>query len=307
MRNLFKSLFICWGVISLTLLIFVGALLAASYFDTAPQLGETQIIGGSNLPTSISINGTEFQLSTLWLLFFAAALNLAVVILIYFYGSKKEIGMKENSSKNKFVVMSSIILVILILGVFFTPVSLAMRMTTILTSLYFILIIASFSLLIATFLSRKKISKAWIKYFAFLPICVAIVPPLFLLGLQAFEPSIDEQCHELICELISSEFIERECVKLNYDRTSFASPTGFKLRRGGGDSYIYDISMLIFKASERKLIIKADNCIALFPLDIPEMPKPQPFSKWQAPLKIMGKNKKIKLELSYKVIKELKE
>ena len=92
MRNLFKPLFICWGIISLLLLILAGGVLAVSYLSTAPPTGGMQVIGGSNLLTSISLNGTDFQFSilSLWLLFSVAALNLAAVILIYFYNSKNK-------------------------------------------------------------------------------------------------------------------------------------------------------------------------------------------------------------------------
>lgn len=114
MKIKLKQFFVCWGVISLTLLIFVGALLAVSYFDTTPQMGEAQIIGGNNLPTSISINDTEFQLSTLWLLFFAAALNLAVD------NSKKNKAKRKLPMKNKITMIITVIAVLIILTIFST-------------------------------------------------------------------------------------------------------------------------------------------------------------------------------------------
>ncbi len=211
--------------------------------------------------------------------------------------------MKENSSTDKSVVVSSIIFAVLFIGLFLTPVRVEIRTGISLFVLYVILLITTFFLLIKNLLSRKKITRKWIKYFAFLPICVAIVPPLFLIVLAAFEPSLDKQCHKLICELKSSELLKNGWIESNTSGVPSKGPIFFKPRREG-DSYIYDISRIIYKQKKRELKIEADNCNASFSLDIPEMPKSQPFSKWNAPVKIRtGKNKKIKLELRYKVIK----
>lgn len=217
--------------------------------------------------------------------------------------------MKMKSSTNKFVVVSSTILAVLIIGLFLIPARLGTITAIILISLYFTLIVASLSLLIKTFLSRKKITRKWIKYFAFLPICVALLPPLFLLALEEYKYSIlDKQRHELIYELRSSELLENGWHRLNTYRvvskgSTWRSTILFKPKKEG-DSYIYDFDNTIYEERERKLIIKADNCIALFHLDIPEMPKPQPFSKWEVPVKIKtAPGKKIRLKLRYKVIK----
>jgi len=211
--------------------------------------------------------------------------------------------MKGNSSKDKFVVVSSIILIILIIGASLVRVRIGTQMVNMLLLLYAVLIIASLFLLIKNLLSRRKTSRKWIKYFAFLPICVAIVPPLFFILLAAFEPSIDEQCYELRCELRSSELLKNGWKGITTSKRSSIGPIFFEPRQKD-DSYIYDFLQIIFKESERKIIIKSDNCNAVFLLDIPEMPKPQPFSKWRTPVKVSTrKNKKIKLELRYKVIK----
>jgi len=103
MINLFKPLSICWGIISLVLIILPGGLLAISYSKAVPATDEMHVINGSNLPTSIYLNGTDFQfdISYLWLLFSVAALNLATVILIYFYNSSKNKRNPQPSKGNK--------------------------------------------------------------------------------------------------------------------------------------------------------------------------------------------------------------
>jgi hypothetical protein len=95
MKIKLRQFFIFWGAISLLLIILTGGVLAVSYFGTAPPTGGGEIIGGSNLPTSIYLNGTNFQfdISYLWLFFYVAILNLIMVILVYFYKVSKN---KEN-------------------------------------------------------------------------------------------------------------------------------------------------------------------------------------------------------------------
>jgi len=120
MRNLFKPLFICWGIISLVLIILIGGVLAISYFGAARPMGGMQVIGGSSLPTSISLNGTDFQFSilSLWLLFSVVALNLAIVILIYFYNSSKNKRKRKLPTKNKLTMIITVIAALIILSVF---------------------------------------------------------------------------------------------------------------------------------------------------------------------------------------------
>jgi hypothetical protein len=91
MKIKLRDFFVYWGSISLLLLILTGGALGVSYLGTASSTDERKVIGGSNLPTSIYLSGTNFHfdISHLWLLFSVVALNLAAVILIYLYSSSK--------------------------------------------------------------------------------------------------------------------------------------------------------------------------------------------------------------------------
>lgn len=219
--------------------------------------------------------------------------------------------MKVNISTDKFVIISGITFTILFIGFFiwFPTIEFsgpgptrAMSAEITFSFCYLVLAVISVVFLIRNLVSRKKITKKWMKYFAFLPIALVVGTPLFYFLSMALEPSIDEQCHKIIFELKSSELLQNG--RTEFDTTGGMSGGPLSKPRQEGNNYIYDISVLTFKERERELIIEADNCNASFSFDIPEMPKPQPFSKWQAPVKIkVPSGKKIKLELRYKVIK----
>ena len=119
MKIKLRKFFVCWGAISLLLMILTGGVLAISYLGTAPPTGGGQVIGGSNLPTSIFLNGTnsQFNVSYLWLLFSVATLNLAAAVLIYFYNSSKN---KRKLKLTKYKVMIiCIVLILLLCGALF--------------------------------------------------------------------------------------------------------------------------------------------------------------------------------------------
>jgi hypothetical protein len=219
--------------------------------------------------------------------------------------------MRSNNFEDKFIVVSGIIFAVLFIGFFiwFPTIEFsgpgptrAMSEEITFSLCYLILSILSVALLVNNLLWRKKITKKWIKYFAFLPIALVLGTPLFSFLSLALEPSIETQCHKLICELKSSELLQNG--QREFDTTgSIASGPILKPRKEG-NNYIYTISALIYKQKKRELRIEADNCNAVFLFDIPEMPKPQPFSRWEAPERLETSQPYVKLQLRYKVIKK---
>jgi len=122
MKIKLRHFFVCWGAISLLWITLAGGVLAISYFGAARPMVGIQVIGGSSLPTSISINGTDFQFSilSLWLLFSVAALNLTAVILIYFYNSRKNKRKLKLPMKNKLTMIITVIATLIIITIFST-------------------------------------------------------------------------------------------------------------------------------------------------------------------------------------------
>ncbi|HCE42852.1 MAG TPA: hypothetical protein DET40_04840 [Lentisphaeria bacterium] len=167
---------------------------------------------------------------------------------------------------------------------------------------YLLIFIASALLSVKLFTVRGKITEKWIRWAGFLPIALTIGTPLCWLLLEAMEPSVDAQSHNLVCELISSEQLLNGRAELITTGGCSSGPLPEPSMLG--DAYCYDITQLIFKQKERRLEIKSDNCNATFHFDIPDMPRQMPLTEWRAPSSIDRKGAyKLRLELRYRVEK----
>ena len=209
--------------------------------------------------------------------------------------------MKVNSSTDKFVVVSGVLFVILFVGFFILTPTQTVGESVGFAYFYIIFFITALSLLIKNLVSKERITTKWIKYFAFFSVCLTISPPLYLIVFAAFEPSVDEQCHKVTFELKSSELLRNG--QSSFNTSSGSSEGPLSKPRKEENNYIYDISVLTFKERKRSLVIEADNCNAVFLFDIPDMPKPQPFSKWKAPVRFNTSHPYVRLQLRYKIIK----